>query len=38
LKIREVIGSLARNTVAKACKRFMSRIEDVVNADGGFIE
>jgi hypothetical protein len=25
-KIREVMGSLARNTVAKACKRFRSRI------------
>ncbi len=34
LKIREVVGSLARNTVAKACKRFRSWIEDVVNVDG----
>ncbi len=34
-KIREVMGSLARNTVAKACKRF--RIEAVVTADGSFI-
>jgi hypothetical protein len=38
MKIREVMGSLARNTVAKACKRFRSRIEYVVDADGSFIE
>jgi hypothetical protein len=38
LEIREVMGSLDRNTMAKACKRFRSRIEDVVNADGSFIE
>jgi hypothetical protein len=38
LKIREVMESLARNTVAKACKRFWSRIEDVVDADDSFIE
>jgi hypothetical protein len=30
LKIREVMESLARNTVARACKRFRSRIEDPV--------
>jgi hypothetical protein len=32
------MGSLARNTVVKACKRFRSRNEDVVDADGSFIE
>ncbi len=38
LKIRELMGSLARNTVAKACKGFRFRIEDVVDADGSFIK
>jgi hypothetical protein len=33
LKIREVMGSLDRNTVAKACKKFMFQIETVVAAD-----
>jgi hypothetical protein len=33
----EVMGFLARNTVAKFCKRFRSRIEAVVTADGSFI-
>jgi hypothetical protein len=37
-KIKEVMGSLYRDTVAKACKRFRSRIEAVVAADGDFIE
>jgi hypothetical protein len=37
LKIREVMGSLDRNTVAKAGKRFRSQIEAVVAADGSFI-
>jgi hypothetical protein len=32
------MGSLARNTVAKVCKRFRSRIEDIVDAAGSFIE
>jgi hypothetical protein len=36
--IREVMGFLARNTVVKSCKRFRSRIEDIVAADGHFIE
>jgi hypothetical protein len=36
-KIREVMGILARNTVAKACRRFRSRIEAVVTADGSYI-
>jgi len=29
-KIREVMGNLPRDTVAKACQRFCSRIEAVV--------
>jgi hypothetical protein len=33
----EVMGSLARNTVAKACKMFRSRIEAVVTDVGSFI-
>jgi hypothetical protein len=33
----EVMGSLSRNTVAKACRRFRSRIEAVVTPDGSFI-
>jgi hypothetical protein len=37
-EITEVIGTLDRDTVAKACKRFWSRIEAVVAADGYFIE
>ena len=37
-KIREVVGSLARSTVSKACKRFRSWIEDIVDADGSFIQ
>jgi hypothetical protein len=37
-KIKEVMGPLARNTVPKACKRFRSRIEDVFDFDGSFIE
>jgi hypothetical protein len=32
------MGSLARNTVAKVCKRFRSRIEDIVDAADSFIE
>jgi hypothetical protein len=31
------MASLARNTVAKACRRFRSWIEAVVTADGSFI-
>jgi hypothetical protein len=38
LKIKEVMGSLDRDTVAKAYKSNMSRIEAVVTADGSFIE
>jgi hypothetical protein len=37
-KIKEVMGPLDRDTVAKACRRFRSRIEAVVEADGNFIE
>ena len=35
--IREVIGSLAKNTMTKSCKRFRSRIEAVIAADDNFI-
>ncbi len=37
-KIKEVMGSFDRDTVARACKRFSSRIEAVIAADGDFIE
>jgi hypothetical protein len=37
-KITEVMGNLDRDTVAKACRQFRSRIEAVVAADGDFIE
>ncbi len=37
-KIKEVMGNLDRDTVAKACRRFRSRIEAVVAANGDFIE
>ncbi len=36
LKIKEVMGSLDRDTVAEAFKRYMLRIESVVTADGYF--
>jgi hypothetical protein len=36
--IREVMGFLARTTVAKSCKMFRFRIDAVVAADGNFIE
>jgi hypothetical protein len=32
------MGSLAGDTVAKACRKFRSRIEAVVDADVSFIE
>ncbi len=38
LKIKEVMVSLDRDTEAKAYKRYTSRIEAVVTADGYFIE
>jgi hypothetical protein len=37
-KMKEVMGSLARDTLAKACTRFRSRIEIVFTANGSFIE
>jgi hypothetical protein len=33
-KIKKLMGSLITNTVAKACKSLMSRIEAVITADG----
>jgi hypothetical protein len=35
-KIKEVMGSLIKNTVAKAFKSLMSRIEAVITTDGSF--
>ncbi len=37
-KMKEVMGSLARDTMAKVCTGFRSRIEVVFTADGSFIE
>ena len=37
-KIKEVMGSLARDTLAKACTSLRSRIEVVFTANGSFIE
>ncbi len=37
-KIKEVMGSLARDTLAKACTSFRPRIGVVFTADGSFIE
>ena len=37
-KMKEVMGSLARDTLAKACTSFRSRIDVVFKADGSFIE
>jgi hypothetical protein len=36
-KMKEVVGSLARHTLAKACMIVRSRIEAVFTADGSFI-
>ncbi len=36
--MKEVMGSLARDTLAKACMSFRSRIEALFTADGSFIE
>jgi hypothetical protein len=36
--MKEVMGSLARDTLAKACMSFRSRIEALFTADGGLIE
>ncbi len=38
LKIKEVMGSLDRDTDVKAYKRYTSRIEAAVTSDGYFIE
>ena len=37
-KMKEVMRSLARGTLAKACMSFRSRIEALFTADGSFIE
>jgi hypothetical protein len=37
-KIKEVMGSFDRSTMAKACMSFRSRMEAVLTADGRFIE
>ncbi len=37
-KMKEVMGSLARDTPAKACTSFRSRIEALFTANGSFIE
>ncbi len=37
-KMKEVVGSLATDTLAKACTGFRSRIEALFTADGSFIE
>ncbi len=37
-KIKEVMRSLDRNTMTKACMSFRSRMESVFTADGSFIE
>jgi hypothetical protein len=36
-RIKEMVGSLDRDTVAKASKRYRSRIEAIVIADGYFV-
>ncbi len=38
LKIKEVMGSLDRDTVEKAYKSYTARIEAFITADGYFIE
>jgi hypothetical protein len=37
-KMKEVMGSFARDTLAKACMSFRPRIEALFTADGSFIE
>ena len=37
-KMKEGMGYLGRDMVAKACRRFRSRLEAVVEAGGDFIE
>jgi hypothetical protein len=36
--MKEMMGSLGRDTLAKACTRIMSRIEAVFTADSSLIE
>jgi hypothetical protein len=36
--MKEVVGSLGRDTLAKACMSFRSRIEALFIADSSFIE
>ncbi len=36
-KMKELLGSLARDTLAKACTSFRSRTEAVFTADGSFL-
>jgi hypothetical protein len=36
--MKEVMGSFARDTLAKVCTSFRSRIEVTLTADGSFIE
>jgi hypothetical protein len=36
--MKEVLGNLDRNTMAKACRSFRSRIEAVVAANGNYFE
>jgi hypothetical protein len=36
--MKEVLGSLGRDTLANACTSFRSRIEAAFTADGSFIE
>jgi hypothetical protein len=36
VKIKEVMGNLETDTMAKACRRFHSRIEAVVEANGNY--
>jgi hypothetical protein len=37
-KIKEVMGNLDRDTLAKACRRFRTRLEAVVEGNGDFFE
>jgi hypothetical protein len=36
--IKEMMGNLDTDTVAKACRRFHSRMEAVVEANGDFLK
>jgi hypothetical protein len=37
-RMKETMGSLDRDIMARACRRFCSRIEAIVADDGDFIE